>query len=79
MPKIYRATHAQKGGSMSKIRHDLAGWIETDVIAEHILEELEDQGAQPTLENAKAVWLDVLETELCYAIRSSIKAKFDVV
>ena len=64
---------------MSKIRHELAGWIETAVIAEHILDELEEQGIQPTLENAQTVWLDVLETELCEAIRSSVKAKFNVV
>jgi hypothetical protein len=64
---------------MSKIKHELSGWIETDVIAEHILEELEEQGVQPTLENAKTVWLDVLENELCDAIRSSVKARFDVV
>ena len=64
---------------MSKIRHELAGWIETDVIAEHILDELEEQGIQPTLENAKTIWLDVLENELCEAISSSVKARFDVV
>ena len=64
---------------MSKIKHELASWIEADVIAEHILDELEEQGCQPTLENAKTVWLDVLENELCEAIRSSVKAKFNVV
>ena len=64
---------------MSKISHELAGWIDTDVIAEHILDELKEQGVSPTLENAKTIWLDVLETELCEAIRSSVKARFDVV
>ena len=58
---------------------ELAGRIETDLIAENILDELEEQGVQPTLENAKTIWLDVLENELCEAIRSSVKAKFDVV
>ena len=61
---------------MSRIKRELAGWIETDVIAEHILEELEEQGIQPTLENAKTVWLDVLDKELCHAIQSSVKARF---
>ena len=60
------------------VKHDLAGWIETEVIAEHILDELEDQGVQPTLENAKTIWLDVLENELCEAIQSSVKARFDL-
>ena len=64
---------------MSKIKHELAGWIESDVIAEHILEELVEQGVQPALENAKTVWLDVLENELCDAIQSSVKVKFDAV
>ena len=63
---------------MSRIRHELAGWIDADVIAEHILGELEEQGVQPTLDNAKTIWLDVLESELCEAIRSSVKAKFNV-
>jgi len=61
------------------VKHELASWIETDVIAEHILGELEDQGVRPTLENAKTIWLDVLENELCEALRSSVKARFDVV
>ena len=63
---------------MSKIRSELAGWIDADVIAENILEELEEQGVQSTLDNAKTIWLDVLENELCEAIRSSVKAKFNV-
>ena len=25
------------------VKHELVGWIETDVIAEHILDELEEQ------------------------------------
>ena len=58
---------------------ELAGWIETDHIAEDIVDELEEQGVQPTLENAKTIWLDVLENELCEAIRSSVKAKFNIV
>ena len=57
------------------VKHELASWIETDVIAEHILGELEDQGVRPTLENAKTIWLDVLENELCEALHSSVKAR----
>jgi hypothetical protein len=38
------------------VEHELAIWIETDVIAEHILGEMEDQGVRPTLENAKTIW-----------------------
>jgi hypothetical protein len=61
------------------VKRDLAGWIEADVIAEHVLDELEEQGIQPTFENGKTIWLDVLENELCEAIRSSVKARFVVV
>ena len=61
------------------VKDKVAGWIDTDVIAEHILGELEDQGIPGTFENAKTVWLDLLETELCDAIGSSVKAKFNVV
>ena len=63
---------------MPKIRSELADWIDADVIAEHILDELEEQGVQPTLDNAKTIWLAVLETELCEAIRFSVRAKFNV-
>jgi len=61
------------------VKDELADWIDSDVIAEHILGELEDQNVPATIENAKTVWLDVLETELCDAISSSVKAKFNVV
>ena len=61
------------------VKDEMASWIDADVIAEHILDELEDQGIPATFENAKTVWLDVLEAELCEAIRSSVKARFNVV
>ena len=60
---------------MSKISHELAGWIDTDVIAEAILDRLEERGAPATLENAKTVCLDVLQTELGEAIHQSIVHK----
>lgn len=58
---------------MSDINQELADWIDTDVIAEHILDELKEQGVSLTLENAKDVWLDVLENGLCDAIKSAIE------
>ena len=61
------------------IKDKLAGWIDTDVIAEHILGELEDQGIPATFQNAKTVWMDLRETELCDAISSSVKVTFEVV
>jgi hypothetical protein len=64
---------------MPGTKEQLAEWIDTDVIANAISEELEEQGVKPTLENAKTIWLDVLENELPDALRSSVKARFDVV
>lgn len=53
----------------------MAGWIDTRAIAEHIVDELNDYGIVPTLEQCQMIWLDVLENELCQAIRASVKAK----
>ena len=63
---------------MPDTKADLAQWIETEVIADAILDELEKRGVEPTLENAKTVWLDVLGNELPDALKSSIKARFNV-
>jgi hypothetical protein len=62
---------------MAETKADLAQWIETDVIAEAILDELQQQGVEPTIENAKRVWLDVLENGLPQGLKASIKARFD--
>ena len=64
---------------MPDTKEQLAEWIDTDVIADAISEELEEQGVKPTLDNAKTIWLDILENELPDALRSSVKARFDVV
>ena len=53
------------------VLEELAQWIDDDVIANAIIKELEEQGLQPTLENAKLVWLDALE-ELHHLVASSI-------
>jgi hypothetical protein len=57
------------------VKGKLAQWIETEVIAEAVLEELKAHGIKPTLGNGKAIWLDVLQNELPHAISSSVKAK----
>jgi len=59
---------------MSNIIQELADWIDAHVIAELIIDELEEQGAKPTLKYAKNVWLDMLEHEFHDAIRSAIIA-----
>ena len=59
---------------MSNVIQELADWIDADVIAELVIDELEEQGAKPTLKYAKKVWYDVLEHELHDAIRNAITA-----
>lgn len=39
----------------------VADWVDTQVIAELIVQHLEDQGDELTLENAKTVWYLELE------------------
>ena len=53
----------------------VAGWIDTDVIAMVIAEELVDNDEQVTLLNCQKVWLDVLE-DIHSVIASSIRALF---
>jgi len=55
---------------------ELAEWIDSEVIAKAILQELESQEVEPTVANGQKVWLDVLESELPDGIRSSVKAIF---
>ena len=56
---------------MPTVLEMLAQWIDDDAIAIVIIEELEEQGLQPTLENAQKVWLDALE-EIHHLVASSI-------
>ena len=44
-----------------QLDEELADYIDTSVIAECILDEMEDQALDLTFENAKEVWLSVLE------------------
>jgi len=53
---------------------ELAAWLETEPLAEDIFDTLEDQAAEVTLENAKKLWLDFLETELHSGLSNSLTA-----
>lgn len=44
------------------LQKKIADWIDTGVIADVIIEELEDAGIKPTFANAKKTWLNVLES-----------------
>jgi len=52
----------------------LADWIDADVIADAILEQLQEQGKKLNFENGKRVWLDFLETELSDGLENTIIA-----
>ena len=69
------ANTTERGDSMSDVQRELSAWIDTGVIAEAILDELKDQGMATTVDNGKAIWLDVLENELPIALRSSVRAR----
>ena len=63
---------------MPDVQEELARWISPQAIAEAVLDELESQGYQQTLENGQAVWLDVLQNELPEGISSSVKYRSDL-
>jgi len=56
------------------IQEQLADWIDANVIAENILEALEEEAVEPTVENAQKVWLDFLYTELGDGLDNSVRA-----
>lgn len=46
---------------ISHLQDELVAWIDPNVIAENILDEMQDQHLDLSLDNAKNVWLDYLE------------------
>ena len=56
---------------MSDAKVELAQWIDCELIASVILEELEENDIEPTVANAQRVWLDALE-DIHHLARSSI-------
>ena len=57
----------------NEVQTEVADYIDTSVLAETILDDLEEEGLQPTVENAKKLWLDFLGTELHEGIRSVLR------
>ena len=56
---------------MSNAKVELAQWIDCEVIASVLLQELEENDIEPTVANAQRVWLDALE-EIHHLVQSSI-------
>ena len=60
--------------SREETQKQVAEWIDTDAIADAILDALEAEEIEVTADNAQKVWLDVLYTELPNAIERSVDA-----
>ena len=61
--------HVPKG---STPRAKFLGWLDTGVIADAIIEDLEEQGVEATFDNIEKVWLAFLETEMPDGLRKTI-------
>jgi len=59
---------------MDEAKKQVIDWLDDEVITEIIFDKLEDEGVEPTFENATKVWLDVLYTELGDAVNRSVEA-----
>ena len=57
--------------------NDLMYWFDTAALARTTLGVLEEEGVKPTVKNAKAAWLDFLETELPGGLVKSVRALID--
>lgn len=60
--------------SREEVQKQVAEALDTDVIAEAILDALEEEKVELTADNANKVWLDILYTELPDALRRSVSA-----
>lgn len=45
----------------AQLQAALAAWIETDVIADAILDQMEEENIEFTLDNGQQIWLNHLE------------------
>ena len=57
-----------------EIIDEVAEWIDTDVIAESIAEELVDCGMKVSLENMRLVWYNILQNALADSAKYAIEA-----
>jgi hypothetical protein len=60
-----------------KVKVQLKAWLETWPLVEEIIDTMQEQEAEVTLENARKLWLNVLETELHTGISNSLAALVD--
>jgi len=56
--------------------NELMDWIDSHNLAIELLDGLQEAGEEPTVKNAKRLWLYVLEHKLPDAITSSVSTKY---
>lgn len=76
VPKGRGKREPSKEEKMAQVVRETAAWIDTDVIAQSIVEGLDEEDMDITLENAQTVWLDILEHYLTDDVFSAIKYKW---
>lgn len=54
-------TERQSGLEPDTLENRLADYIDTAVLAQCVVEEMSEQGVEMSFENAKRIWLSVLE------------------
>ena len=59
------------------IKEKLTAWIDRGVIAEAIIEDLEDEGLEVTLELAQKCWEDFLMCELHHGLQTRAEVLFE--
>ena len=57
-----------------RVINNLADWLDTQTIAEAIVQAVEDYGATPTFGDCQCVWSDFLEHELSHGLMQSTRA-----
>jgi hypothetical protein len=60
--------------SREETQKQVSDWIDTNAIADAILDTLSDEGIEVTADNAQKVWLDFLGTELNDGLQGSVSA-----
>ena len=58
---------------ITKAVKELAEWIDPEVLAGVLIMALAAQGVEPTVENGKKAWLDILENSIGDAVESAVK------
>ena len=58
---------------MSKtVKERFADWLDVDVIADAVADEIEEMGGETTLENMQRVWCNFLEYDLHDGLKRSV-------